>query len=73
MLKEVSLEVPPGSKVGVVGRTGAGKSSLLQALFRMVQADSGSITIDHRDIFKMGLEPLRSSALSLLPQTPFLF
>ena len=73
VLKKVSLGVPPGSKVGVVGRTGAGKSSLLQALFRMVEAQSGSISIDHRDIFQMGLEPLRSCALSLLPQTPVLF
>ena len=73
VLSDVSLQVQPGSKVGVVGRTGAGKSSLLQALFRLAEPESGAILIDSKDTSKLGLNPLRRQALSLLPQTPFVF
>ena len=78
VLQDVSIQIPAGSKVGILGRTGAGKSSLLQALFRLAepsgerQGDS-CIFIDGRDIQRMGLLPLRRHALSLIPQTPFLF
>ena len=73
MLHEIELSVPAGSKVGVVGRTGAGKSSLLQVLFRMAEAESGCILIDNRDIQTPGLSAIRQRALSLLPQSPFIF
>ena len=74
VLKNVSFSVPAGTKVGIVGRTGAGKSSLLQALFRLVEAEEGSaILIGNLDVKEVGLSELRRSMLSLLPQTPFLF
>ena len=47
VLKDISFRVQPGSKVGIVGRTGAGKSSLVQALFRLADFETGSITIDN--------------------------
>ena len=60
-------------KVGVVGRTGAGKSSLLMALFRMVEKDEngGKIEIDGVDTASIGLATLRE-ALAIIPQSPFL-
>lgn len=72
VLKDVSFELKPGEKVGVVGRTGAGKSSLLQALFRIVNLRSGSITIDNYNIRDIGLDVLRSR-LALVPQDSTLF
>ncbi|KAI0701717.1 multidrug resistance-associated ABC transporter [Earliella scabrosa] len=72
VLKGVSFEVKPGEKVGIVGRTGAGKSSLLQALFRIVNVQAGTITIDGVDIAKIGLETLRGR-LALVPQDSILF
>ena len=60
-------------KVGVVGRTGAGKSSLLQALFRLVECDrESSIFIDETSTSKLGLSTLRG-AISIIPQSPFIF
>ncbi|KAF9466028.1 multidrug resistance-associated ABC transporter [Collybia nuda] len=72
VLKNISFQVKPGEKVGIVGRTGAGKSSLLQALFRIVELHSGKIEIDGHDISRMGLEVLRGS-LALVPQDSTLF
>ncbi|KAK5801846.1 P-loop containing nucleoside triphosphate hydrolase protein [Linnemannia elongata] len=74
VLKKVSFEVLPGEKVGIVGRTGAGKSSLALALFRIVEAanNGGSIWIDGIDISTMGLEHLRQH-LAIIPQDPTLF
>ncbi|GJE92383.1 multidrug resistance-associated ABC transporter [Phanerochaete sordida] len=72
VLKGVTFEVSPGEKVGVVGRTGAGKSSLLQALFRIVNTKAGSISIDGYNIRDVGLEVLRSR-LALVPQDSTLF
>lgn len=67
------MTIEPGWKVGVVGRTGAGKSSLISALFRLF-ADGleGEIKIDGRDTSTLGLHELRSR-LSIIPQQPFLF
>ena len=63
----------PGWKVGVVGRTGAGKSSLLHALFRYTECEPGSkIHIDGFDISEVEIGKVRSS-MSLIPQSPFLF
>ncbi|KAI0701736.1 multidrug resistance-associated ABC transporter [Earliella scabrosa] len=72
VLKGVSFEVKPGEKIGIVGRTGAGKSSLLQALFRMVNVQAGVITIDGVNIAEIGLDVLRGR-LALVPQDSLLF
>jgi len=71
-LNGLSFTVEPNSKVGIVGRTGAGKSSIIQALFRIVETDKGDIKIDGTNIKTLGLETLRKS-LSILPQTPVIF
>ena len=59
-------------QIGIVGRTGARKSSLLQALFRIVNLTSGEIIIDGKNIAEMGLETLRGR-LALVPQDSLLF
>uniref|UniRef100_A0A8C9Z1K6 ATP-binding cassette, sub-family C (CFTR/MRP), member 10 n=1 Tax=Sander lucioperca TaxID=283035 RepID=A0A8C9Z1K6_SANLU len=71
-LDGVSLVVRPGEKVGIVGRTGSGKSTLFQALFRMVELNRGQILLDGLDISSVGLSQLRSR-LAIIPQDPFLF
>ncbi|KAF0687549.1 Aste57867_20668 [Aphanomyces stellatus] len=72
VLKDVSFCVGGGEKIGIVGRTGAGKSSLMMALFRMNDVAEGSICIDGVDIATVGLQKLRS-ALAIIPQNPVLF
>lgn len=74
VLHDLNFIVQGGMKIGVVGRTGAGKSSILQALFRLVEKDQngGYIEIDGIDISKVGLTTLRES-LAIIPQSPFLF
>uniref|UniRef100_A0A1B6CN72 ABC-type glutathione-S-conjugate transporter n=1 Tax=Clastoptera arizonana TaxID=38151 RepID=A0A1B6CN72_9HEMI len=72
VLKGVSFKVKSGEKVGIVGQTGAGKSSLTMALFRILEATRGQITIDDCDISKIGLHDLRSR-LTIIPQDPILF
>ena len=73
MLKDFSLEIKDGEKVGIVGRTGAGKSSIIQMLFRMVEMEEGGVyEVGGCDARRMGLHTLRKH-LSVLPQTPFLF
>lgn len=71
VLKNVSLQIRAGEKVGIVGRTGAGKSSIIQALFRLAHND-GHIVIDDVDIGKLGLHELRQK-ISIIPQDPILF
>jgi ABC-type multidrug transport system fused ATPase/permease subunit len=72
VLKGLSFAVEPNTRVGVVGRTGAGKSSLTLALFRFLEARSGSVEIDGLDISKINLYDLRSR-LAIIPQDPVLF
>ncbi|XP_065864880.1 putative ABC transporter C family member 15 [Euphorbia lathyris] len=72
VLKNISCTFPGGKKVGVVGRTGSGKSTLIQAIFRIIEAREGSIAIDDVDISKIGLHDLRSR-LSIIPQDPTMF
>ncbi|KAJ4474310.1 multidrug resistance-associated ABC transporter [Lentinula aciculospora] len=72
VLKSVTFHIKAGEKVAIVGRTGAGKSSLLQALFRIVEIQRGSISIDGREISGVDLETLRTK-LALVPQDSVLF
>jgi ABC-type multidrug transport system fused ATPase/permease subunit len=72
VLRGVSFDIPAGSKVGVVGRTGAGKSSLLVSLFRFTEISAGSIEIDGHEIGHVPLRTLRSQ-ISIIPQDPVLF
>jgi len=71
-LKGLTFRVDRNERVGVVGRTGAGKSSLTLALFRFLEARSGTIYIDGLDISKINLHDLRSR-LAIIPQDPVLF
>lgn len=72
VLHGISFTIPSSDKVGVVGRTGAGKSSMFNALFRLVELESGRIIIDECDISKLGLLDLRK-VLGIIPQSPVLF
>uniref|UniRef100_A0A4X2LSV0 ATP binding cassette subfamily C member 3 n=1 Tax=Vombatus ursinus TaxID=29139 RepID=A0A4X2LSV0_VOMUR len=72
VLKNLSLRVKGGEKVGIVGRTGAGKSSMTLCLFRILEAAQGEILIDGVNIASIGLHDLRSM-LTIIPQDPVLF
>ena len=71
-LDHVSFSIPAGSRVGIVGRTGSGKSTIVQTIFRLLEAENGSICIDGVDISTVGLHQLREN-ISVLPQSPTLF
>ena len=70
-LKNINIEINPGEKIGIIGRTGSGKSSLTLSLFRIIEAFEGKIEIDGQDIHDIPLKKLRRS-LSIVPQEPFL-
>ncbi|KAG7845209.1 hypothetical protein KL941_003054 [Ogataea angusta] len=72
VIDNVSFHVNAGEKIGVVGRTGAGKSTIITSFFRFVDLESGSIKIDGLDISKIGLKSLRKG-LTIIPQDPTLF
>ncbi|KAM5568125.1 putative ABC transporter C family member 15 [Rosa sericea] len=72
VLKGITCTFSKKEKIGVVGRTGSGKSTMIQALFRVVELSGGKILIDEQDISKIGLQDLRSS-LGIIPQDPTLF
>ncbi|XP_039167060.1 ABC transporter C family member 12 [Eucalyptus grandis] len=72
VLHGLSFSTAPCEKLGIVGRTGAGKSSMINALFRIVELEKGRIVIDQCNTSKIGLEDLRK-VLSIIPQSPVLF
>lgn len=72
VLKDLDLSISGGEKVGIVGRTGAGKSSMTLCLFRIIEAANGGIAIDGVNIADIGLHDLRSK-LTIIPQDPVLF
>ncbi|CAJ1877914.1 unnamed protein product [Sphenostylis stenocarpa] len=72
VLKGITLSISGGEKVGVVGRTGSGKSTLIQVFFRLVEPSEGKIIIDGVDISFLGLHDLRSR-FGIIPQEPVLF
>ena len=72
VLKGVSFSVRVGEKIGVVGRTGAGKSSLIVALYRLAEISAGKIEVDSIDCASVNLNTLRSS-MAIIPQEPVMF
>lgn len=72
VIKNVTFHVKPCNKIGIVGRTGAGKSTIITAFFRFLDPETGTIKIDGVDISKIGLQNLRQ-ALTIIPQDPTLF
>ncbi|KAJ9187772.1 hypothetical protein P3X46_003192 [Hevea brasiliensis] len=72
VLKGITLSIYGGEKIGVVGRTGSGKSTLIQVFFRLVEPTGGKIIIDGVDICRLGLHDLRSR-FGIIPQEPVLF
>lgn len=72
ILKGITLNIEGGEKIGIVGRTGGGKSTLIQVFFRLVEPSAGTIIIDGIDIITLGLHDLRSR-LGIIPQEPVLF
>ncbi|CAG9321346.1 unnamed protein product [Blepharisma stoltei] len=72
VLKKTSFCIDAGHRIGLVGRTGSGKSSIFLCLLRLVELTSGSILIDGVNIAQIGLKKLRS-ALTLVPQDPLVF
>lgn len=60
-IKGLDVKIQAGQKVGIVGRTGAGKSSILQALFRLVELNEGAVRIDQTDLKGIGLHQLRKN------------
>ena len=72
VLKSIGINMASGSKIGVVGRTGAGKSSLITAMLRLTELDEGKITVAGMNISDISLFNLRS-AIAVIPQDPVLF
>ncbi|CAG9320233.1 unnamed protein product [Blepharisma stoltei] len=71
-LHDLNITINPGQKVGIVGRTGSGKTSIMQVLFRLINPSSGTIYIDDQDYRMVGLHKLRKQ-MSVIPQNPIIF
>lgn len=71
VLNNLNFEIEAGEKIGIVGRTGAGKSTLTLALFRIIDCQEGEIWIDEVEIHRIGLHELRQR-LTMIPQVIFL-
>lgn len=71
-LKGVTISIKPGEKIGVVGRTGSGKSSIIRSIFRIFEINSGEISVDGVNLLNLGLHTFRKK-LSIIPQSPFVF
>ncbi|KAJ3100588.1 Multidrug resistance-associated protein 1 [Phlyctochytrium planicorne] len=71
-IQNLTMSIKAGEKIGIVGRTGSGKSTVVSALVRLIEAKSGTIEIDGKDISKIGLNTLRSG-MEVIPQEPTLF
>ncbi|XP_066289095.1 multidrug resistance-associated protein 1-like [Branchiostoma lanceolatum] len=72
VIKDITVNISSGEKIGIVGRTGAGKSSLVLAIFRIIEAAGGEIVIDGVNISTIGLHDLRSR-ITVIPQDPVVF
>lgn len=72
VLRNIKIHVKAGEKIGIVGRTGSGKSTLTLALFRLIEPANGTIIIDGMDVSRIGLHQLRQH-LTIIPQDPVLF
>ena len=72
VIKGISCNIKGGEKIGIVGRTGAGKSSLTMAMFRLCEPAEGGMVIDNKDTSKLGLHDLRPK-ITIIPQEPVLF
>lgn len=72
VLKKLGLDINPSEKIGIVGRTGSGKSTLTLALFRLIEASDGHIEIDNKNTALLGVHDLRSH-LSIIPQDAQIF
>lgn len=72
VLKRVNMHIPARSRVAIVGRTGAGKSTILHALLRLVEPEGGRVTLDGVDLATLGLHEVRR-AIAAIPQVPILF
>ncbi|OMJ70222.1 hypothetical protein SteCoe_31852 [Stentor coeruleus] len=71
-LSNISFSIPSGTKLAIVGRSGSGKSSIINVLLRLNKLQSGIITIDDQNIFEVSIESLRDK-ISIIPQSPFIF
>lgn len=72
VLKGITLEIPHATKLGIVGRTGAGKTTFLSCLYRHIDSYEGQVLIDGVELRNLDLKELRSS-ISIIPQEPYLF
>lgn len=72
VLKGLNIVIEEGEKIGVVGRTGSGKTTLMMSILRVIEASEGKIVIDGRDISQLSLDDLRSK-VTIIMQDPCLF